>query len=135
MISVAESLAKRSTCNRLNVGCVITDDHGFVLSSGYNGAPLGLPHCLDVGCLIEDNHCIRSAHAEQNAIITASRNGTPLIGSTLYSTHRPCFRCLNMLIQAGIKHIIYLDGYEHDDTVLAFETCKDAGVTMKRFER
>lgn len=111
MLRVALTLSERSTCNRLDVGCVIADEDGFILSTGYNGAPKGLPHCLEVGCLMEDNHCIRSAHAEQNAIITASRNGVSLNGGIAYVTHLPCLRCLHMLIQSGVRVIYYVISY------------------------
>ena len=104
--------AKRSTCKRLKVGAVITQNNQ-IISSGYNGAISGEPHCIDHDCLIEDGHCIRTIHAEINAILQCARAGSSTNAATLYVTHFPCVRCMPTIIQAGIKQIKYLHHY-HD---------------------
>ena len=117
-MEVAEVVAKRSTCLRRNVGAVVVKDKR-ILSTGYNGAPTGLPHCGEVGCLRErlgtpsgERHEIcRGLHAEQNALIQAARYGISLEGSTIYSTTEPCSLCAKMLINAGLRRVVYKDSY------------------------
>lgn len=113
---IAETVSKRSTCIRIDVGSVIVKDN-FIISSGYNGAPSGLPHCLDIGCASDSteipddiyNIC-RATHAEQNAIIQAVHgNGTK--DSTLYCTHQPCRLCAKMIINAKISKVVYKHTY------------------------
>jgi dCMP deaminase len=98
----------RSTCPKASVGAIIVKDRK-IISVGYNGAPKGLPHCYEAGC-IEDKsgHCIRSVHAEVNAIIKA---GDKTIGSELYCTHAPCLECCKVIINAGIKKVYYIYDY------------------------
>ena len=111
-------VATRSTCMRRRVGALIVRKKR-ILSTGYNGAPKGLPHCLDVGCLRdhygippgERHELCRGIHAEQNAIIQAATSGVSIEGAVLYSTHHPCSQCIKMILNAGIKKIIYLEGY------------------------
>jgi dCMP deaminase len=136
-IRIASITALRSTCLRRRVGAVLVRDKQ-ILTTGYNGAPVGLPHCADVGCVREDNgvpsgerhELCRSIHAEQNAIIQAALHGVSTSGSTLYSTHMPCSICAKMLINAGIVRVIYL--YHYRD-ILAGELLLDAGVLLKQF--
>jgi dCMP deaminase len=117
-MDIATLVAKRSTCRRRHVGAILVRDKR-VLATGYNGAPTGIPHCLDVGCLREDldipsgerHELCRGLHAEQNVIIQAAYHGVCIQGSTLYCTHLPCSICSKMLINAGIKTIVYRDGY------------------------
>lgn len=109
---------------------MIADSKGFVLASGFNGSPAGLPHCTEVGCLIDGNHCVRTIHAELNAILLAARHGVPLVGSTAYITTRPCIRCLNALIQSGVSSIFYLQPYPSDDFKEASALAKIAGVHL-----
>jgi len=132
MMIVAHVLSQRSTCVRGQVGCVIVDANGFIMSTGYNGAPRGMRHCTDVGCLMEGGHCVRSAHAEQNAIITAGRYGADISGSTIYTTTRPCLRCILMMIQAGIEEIVYEQSYVTDDEQTAWEVVREARMKMRR---
>lgn len=115
LFTVAEAWALRSTCLRGSAGCVITTPSGGVLSQGYNGAPRGLPHCTEAGCLIENDHCIRTVHAEMNAIIWAANQGIALDGGVLYSTVRPCIRCAVAVVQAGISCVYYDQPYGSDD--------------------
>ena len=133
-MELATVWSHRATCPRSKAGCVIVSPEGYVISSGYNGAPRGLPHCTQLGCLIEHNHCVRALHAEANAILTAAREGVTLNHGTIYCTLRPCVRCVNMLIQTGIRCIIYRDDYNSDDIERVIALCADAGVSLWRDE-
>lgn len=131
-MSIADLVAERSTCMRRHVGAVIVKDKRIV-ATGYNGAPSGISHCIDAGCLREqlkipagERHEIcRGTHAEQNAIIQAATFGANISGSTVYSTHQPCFICTKMLINAHIVKIIYRQEYPDD---LAIKMLKEAGI-------
>lgn len=103
-------VAKRSTCVKPNAALITKD--GRIISVGYNGAPKGQPHCIEIGCL-EDEHggCIRTIHAEQNAIAFAARYGINTDGASLYSTSSPCYSCAKLIINSGIKEVVYLDEY------------------------
>jgi len=107
-LRLAAMLAERGTCTRANVGCVITSKSNIVLATGYNGSLPSSPHCLDEGCLVVDNHCVRTIHAEMNAIIRmpASEAG---IG---YCTHCPCLNCLKVGLQRNIYKWYYLKEYK-----------------------
>jgi len=119
---IMEAVATRSTCNRGKVGCVIVKDNR-ILSTGYAGAPPGLPHCDDVGHLMETRftigkeketrHCTRTIHAEANAIYFAAKYGISLNGSTLYCKMTPCYNCAMSIIACGIKKVIVKNFY-HD---------------------
>lgn len=117
-MDIAELVAKRSTCRRRAVGAVIVKDKRM-LSTGYNGAPSGLDHCLDIGCLREKlqvpsgerHELCRGLHAEQNAIIQAAYHGVSINGATLFCTNLPCLICTKMIINSGIKKIVYKSGY------------------------
>lgn len=99
--------SSRGTCNRLKVGALITKNNQ-IISSGYNGSVAGMPNCQEAGCLIEDGHCIRTIHAELNAILQCTNKFVDISGSTLYSTHFPCIKCMPIIAQVGIKRIVYL---------------------------
>jgi len=111
-------VAKRSTCERRRVGAVIVKDKR-ILATGYNGAPSGIEHCIDIGCLREElnipsgekHELCRGIHAEQNAIVQAAYHGVSIKEATLYCTNMPCSICAKMIINAGIKNIFYLNGY------------------------
>jgi len=131
-------LAKtRSTCLRRKVGAVIVMDKR-VLSTGYNGAPKGLPHCKEVGCARENlnippgerHELCRGVHAEQNAIIQAAVFGTSIKDGIIYSTNHPCVVCAKLLINACIKEIVYDDDYVDE---LAKEVLSQSGVTVRQF--
>jgi len=127
-------VAKRSTCLRRAVGAIIIKDKR-ILSTGYNGAPAGITHCIDVGCLREKlnvasgaNHELcRGIHAEQNAIIQAALHGVSIKGSTLFCTNLPCSICAKMIINAGIQKICYDSGYA--DT-MSGEMLEAAGIEV-----
>lgn len=103
---IASDVATRATCLRRHVGAVIVRDRR-ILSTGYNGSPPGQPHCTEVGCLMEEGRCIRTLHAEQNAIIQAALHGVSTHGSTLYGTCRPCHVCARMIVGAGIGRVVF----------------------------
>lgn len=127
-------VARRTTCLRRAVGAIVVKDKR-ILSTGYNGAPGGLRHCREAGCLRErrgvpsgERHELcRGIHAEQNAIIQAARHGVSILGGTLYCTTQPCSICARMLINAGIVRICYQGGYADS---LALEMLEEAGVPL-----
>jgi len=129
-MGIAFEVAKRSTCPRAQVGAIIVRDKR-ILTTGYNGAPSGLPHCTEVGCLMVGGHCVRTLHAEQNAIIQAALHGVSIAGSTLYVTHQPCLTCAKMIINAGIKRVVYGGRYP-DDMAVSF--LEQAGVELVYFQ-
>jgi dCMP deaminase len=117
-MDITNLVAKRSTCRRRSVGAVLVKEKR-VLATGYNGAPSGIEHCLDIGCLREQmdiasgerHELCRGIHAEQNAIIQAALHGVSIKGSTLYCTNLPCSICAKMIVNAGITKICYQSGY------------------------
>lgn len=119
-MTITRQVAERSTCARAKVGAVIVRDKN-ILATGYNGAPAGMPHCTDVGCLvyqsknpngdIEEN-CFRTIHAEMNAIAQAAKNGSSIKDAAIYVTHTPCIHCLKVLVNTGIKQIYYEKPYK-----------------------
>lgn len=110
-LDIAEKVSSRSTCLRLNVGAVLVAEDNRILATGYNGSPKGLPHCLDVGCLKnEEGRCIRTIHAEINAILSVDMHIRK--NSILYCTHEPCENCTKSIIQAGIKKVVYKNTYK-----------------------
>ncbi|HID43899.1 MAG TPA: dCMP deaminase family protein, partial [Archaeoglobaceae archaeon] len=125
-MEIAQVVAKRSTCLRQKVGAIIVKDKR-ILTTGYNGAPSSLPHCLDVGCLREQlnipsgerHELCRAVHAEQNAIIQAALHGASIANATLYTTHQPCIMCAKMLINAKIRKVVYGKKY-NDERGLEF---------------
>ena len=125
-MEIANVVAKRSTCLRIHVGAVIVKN-GRILSTGYNGAPYGFEHCLDIGCIREKENVAhgtrhelcRAVHAEQNAIIQAAIHGVSIEGSTVYCTHQPCILCTKMIINGKIKRVVYENGYP-DEMSLQF---------------
>ena len=119
-LTITRQVAERSTCNRAKVGAVIVREKN-ILASGYNGAPAGLPHCTEVGCLIyqsktptgeNEENCYRTIHAEINAIAQAAKNGVGIRDADIYVTHTPCIHCLKVLINTGIKRIFYEKEYK-----------------------
>jgi len=110
-MKIAKMAAKRSTCPKESVGAVVVQDKK-VIGTGYNGAPSGMPHCADIGCVEDkENHCIRSVHAEQNAILHSGVAAYDSSQSKIYCTHRPCIECCKFIIQAGISQVFYEKEY------------------------
>lgn len=107
-------LASRSTCERLSVGAVIVRDKR-IIAGGYNGSVAGDDHCIDVGCYLEDDHCVRTIHAEMNAILQCAKFGESTDNAEIYVTDFPCLQCTKMLLQAGITKINYLRNYHNND--------------------
>lgn len=116
-MQIADLVKTRATCPRRQVGAVIVRDRR-ILSTGYNGAPQGLPHCPEegphqnwpLGCM-RDGHCIRSLHAEQNAILQAAKIGVSVDGAMIYVTCQPCNACAKMIINSGINRVVYEGDY------------------------
>lgn len=137
-MDITELVAKRSTCLRRSVGAVLVKDKRL-LSTGYNGAPSGIRHCAETGCLREQlsvpsgerHELCRGIHAEQNAIIQAAYYGVSIKDSILFCTHLPCSICTKMLINSGIKTIYYASGYADS---LAMEMTKEAGIEVVKVE-
>lgn len=119
-MDMAIMVATRATCPRAQVGCVLAVDHRAI-TTGYNGSVAGAPHCNEVGCLMVADHCVRTLHAEQNAIIQAAKIGVSVAGSTAYCTHLPCLLCAKMLINAGVIKVIYNVYYEDKHSLNFFE--------------
>lgn len=109
----AALLASRSTCNRLSVGAVLVRDKR-IIAGGYNGSVAGDEHCIDAGCYLVDGHCVRTIHAEMNAILQCAKFGISSDGASLYVTDFPCLQCTKSLLQAGIKEINYIRDYHND---------------------
>lgn len=112
-LRIAQVVGERSTCDRAHVGCVLVVDKR-ILTTGYNGSPAGQEHCDDIGHLLVDGHCVRTIHAETNAIIQAALHGVSTKGATCYVTHYPCLNCTKALINAGITRLVYATAYNID---------------------
>ena len=109
-MNIARQVATRSTCDRKHVGAVIVRAK-TILSTGYNGSIRGLAHCDEVGHLMEEGHCVRTVHAEANAIAQAARNGVAIEGAEIYITASPCWGCFRLLANSGIRRICYGEFY------------------------
>lgn len=121
-------LAVRSTCTRLAVGATIVRDNRIV-AGGYNGSISGGDHCIDHGCYVVENHCVRTIHAEMNALLQCSKYGIPVAESTLYVTHFPCLQCTKAIIQAGIRHVFYAADYKNND--YAMKLFAQSGISVQ----
>lgn len=111
-MKLAMLASERATCPRMHCGCILVRDN-HVLSTGYNGSLPGTPHCYEDGCLVVDNHCVRTNHAEINAICQAARHGMALEGATAYVTNLPCTSCAKALIAVGVVRVVIFSSY-HD---------------------
>lgn len=127
----SQLLALRSTCTRLSVGATIVKDNR-VIAGGYNGSVSGEVHCIDEGCYIENSHCIRTIHAEMNALLQCSKMGVSTEGADIYVTHFPCMHCTKSIIQAGIKKIYYANDYKNHS--YAIELLKKANIDTEKIE-
>lgn len=130
-IAMTHHVASRATCDRKHVGAVIVDANHQVLATGYNGSLPGQPHCDDVGHDMKDGHCVRTVHAEANAIAQAARKGVSLEGATLYTNTYPCWPCFKLLVSAGVAAVVYDDEYRTDPRVMSAA----GAVTIERFAR
>ena len=125
-MNIAKESATRSTCDRKHVGAVIVRDK-TILSTGYNGSIRGMPHCDEVGHLMEEGHCVATIHAEANAILQAAKNGVMIDKAEVYITASPCWPCFKMLANAGIKKIYYGEFYR-DERI--FDVAKRLGIEL-----
>ena len=125
-MGIAQVVSTRATCDRCRVGAVIVRDKA-ILSTGYNGSIRGLEHCDDEGHLMDDGHCIRTVHAEANAIVQAARNGVRIDCSSIYVTASPCFSCFKLIANAGIEEVFYGHFYRDERT---FEFANKAGIEL-----
>ena len=137
-MDITRVVASRSTCLRRQVGALLVKDKR-ILTSGYNGAPVGLPHCAETGCLREHlgvpsgerHELCRALHAEQNAVIQAAVHGIAIKGAVCYVTHQPCLLCAKILINAGIEKVVFQGAYPD---ALAQQFFAEAGVSFSRFD-
>ena len=125
-MEIARQVATRATCDRKHVGAVIVRDK-TILSTGYNGSVRGLDHCDDVGHMMVENHCVRTIHAEANAIIQAAKNGVAIEGADIYITASPCWNCFKMIANAGIGRIIYGEFYREERV---YEVAEELDIKM-----
>ena len=138
-IDITHLVATRTTCLRRGVGALLVKDRN-ILATGYNGVPSGISHCEETGCLREQmnvpsgerHELCRGLHAEQNAIIQAARHGVNIDGATLYCTTMPCVICTKMLINAGIKKVVFSEGYADN---LAREMIAESGIEVIQFDQ
>ena len=137
-MELVDTIKKRSTCIRRQVGAIIVKDNR-ILTTGYNGAPSGLHHCIDMGCIREKlgvpsgerHELCRALHAEQNAMIQASKYGINIDGATIYITTQPCMICAKMIINAGIKRVVYSGDYPDE---MSINILNEASIELLKYE-
>ncbi len=125
-MNIARTVATRASCDRKFVGSVIVRDR-IILATGYNGSIRGLPHCDEEGHLMEDGHCVRTVHAEANAIVQAARSGVRIDGADVYVTASPCWGCFRLLANAGVRRIVFGEFYRDPR---AFEVANRLGIEL-----
>lgn len=130
-MNIAREVATRSTCDRKFVGAVVVRDRS-ILATGYNGSIRGLHHCDEKGHLMEDGHCVRTVHAEANAIVQAARNGVRIEGASIYVTASPCWGCFRLIANAGISRIVFGEFYR-DNKI--FEFSQSLGIELVDFAK
>ena len=130
-MNIARVVSSRSTCDRKFVGAVIVRDK-TILSTGYNGSIRGMPHCNEVGHMMEDNHCVATIHAESNAILQAAKNGVSIDGASIYVTASPCWGCFRLIANAGIVRIVFGEFYR-DPKI--FEVSQKLGIELVDFSK
>lgn len=130
-LKIAYAVSERSTCDRAFVGCVLVLEKR-ILTTGFNGSPSGQPHCDEEGHLMVEGHCVRTIHAETNAIIQAALHGVSTRGSTCYVTHFPCINCAKVLVNAGINRLVYSVAYRQDPIAMQF--LQSAGIEFSQID-
>ena len=130
-MDIAAVIATRATCARKHVGAVIVRDH-TILSTGYNGSIRGTPHCDEAGHLMEDGHCVRTIHAEINAVIQAARNGVRIDQGDIYVTASPCWNCFKAIANAGIRRVVFGEFYR-DERI--FDAARQLGIELVQLAR
>ena len=130
-MNIAKEVSTRSTCDRKHVGAVVVRDKS-ILATGYNGSVRGLGHCDDEGHLMEDGHCVRTVHAEANAIVQAARNGMRIEGAGIYVTASPCWGCFRLIANAGIVRIAFGEFYR-DPKI--YDVSRSLGIELVDFSK
>ncbi len=125
-MEIARVVASRATCDRKHVGALLVRDR-TILSTGYNGSIRGLPHCDEVGHMMENGHCVATIHAEANAILQAAKNGVRIDGGDIYITASPCWPCFKLIANAGIRRIVYGEFYRD---ARIFEDARKLGIEL-----
>lgn len=125
-LEIAKTAAARATCNRKKVGAVIVRDKA-ILSTGYNGSIRGMPHCTEVGCMMDSGHCVATIHAECNAIVQAAKNGICIDGASIYTTASPCWPCFKIIANSGIKRIVFGEFYREE---MIFKIAETLGIAL-----
>ena len=128
--AIARAVSLRGTCDRRQVGCVLVSPFNSIIATGYNGSFRGTPHCDEVGHLMVESGCIRTIHAEANAVAQAAREGRSVEGATAFVTTFPCISCFKLLVQAGVRRIVWLEGYRGMDVVLELAKTLPEGVVV-----
>lgn len=126
--------SKRATCDRRRVGCVLVTSTHQVVCTGYNGSAPGAPHCDDVGHLMHDGHCVRTIHAESNAVAQAASSGKSTAGCTAYVTCHPCPTCLMLLAATGVGDVVYLEEYHPEEDDVSHTLAEDAAMIIRQYE-
>lgn len=129
-MAIARQVSTRGTCTRKLVGAVLVRER-TLLSTGYNGSIRGMLHCTDIGCMMEDDHCVRTVHAEANAIIQSAKNGVNINDATIYTTASPCWGCFKLIVNAGVTKIVFSELYR-DVRIKKFAL--DAGIELLHLE-
>ena len=130
-MDIAKVVATRATCDRKHVGAVLVRDR-LILSTGYNGSIRGMPHCDEVGHLMENGHCVATIHAEANAILQAARNGVRTDGCDIYTTASPCWPCFKLIANSGMKRIVFGEFYR-DERI--FEVARRISIELVSMEK
>ncbi|MBI5221033.1 MAG: cytidine/deoxycytidylate deaminase family protein [Candidatus Liptonbacteria bacterium] len=130
-MAIAKVVAARGTCDRLYSGAILVKNNR-IIATGYNGSPPGLPHCQDVGHLMEEGHCVRTVHGEHNVLLQAAiQGGTSTTGSTMYTKYLPCIHCTKYVIACGVKRIVAAKIYRNPK---ALDMLKEAGVEVVLYQ-
>lgn len=130
-LAQARLVALRSTCTRLMVGAVIVRENR-IIASGYNGSVADGDHCVDDGCYVVEGHCVRTVHAEANALLQCAKFGVATNKTDLYVTHFPCLQCCKQIIQAGVTHVFYEEDYRNHE--LALQLFEEANIQLKKLQ-
>lgn len=133
-MGIAEHVATRATCDRKHVGAVIVKGKE-ILATGYNGSMPHAPHCDDAGHLMVGGHCVRTVHAEINAIAQAAKHGCQILGADIYVTAHPCWNCFKVIVNSGIKNIFYKEEYRYDSNIDDALNYVDINITRVNMEK
>jgi len=131
-MAFAKVASERATCDRKHVGAVIVQGNR-IIATGYNGSVAGLPHCDDAGHDMIEGHCVRTIHAEMNALAQAARFGVSVYGATIYTTASPCWHCFRVLVNTGIREFVYAEDYRYSDDQHRIEAVAEKlGLTVRK---